>query len=65
MDKKQKRKSAFQEGQSMVEYLILVAIIIIVVMALLAPGGYFQKAFNWTIYKQGEDMYKPASRMFR
>jgi len=52
----QKKKSNRQKGQSVVEYIVLVAVIIAVLLVFLGPGGHFRGAYNSTIKTQGDDM---------
>lgn len=42
----QKKPGKRKNGQSTVEYIILVAAILAALIVFLAPGGVFQKAFN-------------------
>ena len=49
----------------MVEYLILVAVVIAVLLIFLGQGGYFQGALNGVIQQQGDDMLNAATTMFK
>ena len=53
-----------QDAQSIVEYLILVAIVIAALMAFLAPGGVFEQTHNSTISAQADDIANAAAKIF-
>ena len=64
MDKKQIEKDGSQEGQSVIEYIILMAVIIALLIVFLGPGGYFEEVYNRTIQQQGDDMLNAAITLF-
>ena len=64
MNKKQTKKGVSLDGQSIIEYLILVGVILALLIVFVGPGGYFQEAFNRTVQKQGGDMLNGAIMIF-
>ena len=52
-----------EEGQSTVEYIILVAAIIAILIVFLRPGGVFQNAFNQTLSSGTNGMADMANRL--
>ena len=64
MNKKQIKKDVSQGGQSIIEYIILVAVIISFLLVFLGPGGYFEKTYNRVILQQGDDMLNAAVALF-
>ena len=61
---KQKGNDARREGQSIVEYIILMATIIALLVVFFRPGGPFTQAYDQTIQQQGFDMLNAARTVF-
>ena len=64
MNKNQRRKGVSRRGQSIIEYIILMAAVIAFLIIFLGPGGYFQDVFDRTIRQQGDDMLNVAIGIF-
>ena len=64
MNKKQIKQDVSRGGQIIVEYIILVAVVIALLIVFFSPGGYFERAYNRTIQQQGDDMLNAAVQMF-
>ncbi|MBN1870016.1 MAG: hypothetical protein JW847_05520 [Candidatus Omnitrophica bacterium] len=45
MNMKEKERVVSQAGQSLIEYILLVAIVTAILIAFFRPGGYFQQVF--------------------
>jgi len=52
-----------QKGQSTVEYVVLVAVIIVVILGFLRVGGPFQNALNGTFQQATNGMEDMANRL--
>jgi competence protein ComGC len=52
-----------QKGQSTVEYIILVAAVIGILIVFLRPGGVFQNAYNDTLSQGTNGMVNMAQRL--
>ena len=61
---KQKKGTVRQKGQSTIEYILLVTAVITVLLIFLMKGGVFERAYNNTIQKQGDDMLNTAMAIF-
>ena len=61
---KQKKESAGRQGQGIIEYILLVAAVIVCLLIFFRPGGVFEKAYNKTIQQQGDDMLGVAEVIF-
>ena len=59
-------RSDRRNGQSIVEYIILMAIVIALLLVFFNPGvgGYFRRAFTNVIEIQGRDMLNAARTIF-
>jgi hypothetical protein len=64
MNKQKEKKDVSQQGQSVVEYLILVGVIISLLVLLLSPGGFFALSFERTILQQGDDAIDASRELF-
>ncbi len=60
VDAMQKRK---KKGQSTLEYIILVAGVIAVIIVFLGPGGIFERRFNATLGSATDGMQNMANRL--
>lgn len=56
-------KNRKKKGQSTVEYLILVGIVIAVIIVFLKPGGVFQNSYNQTLQTATNGMTTMANRL--
>ena len=65
MRNKQSKGYIDQRGQSLIEYLILIAIVITVLLVVLGRGGIFERQYNAVIRQQGQDMVNAAIQLFR
>ncbi len=52
-----------RKGQSTVEYLILVGIVIVVIILFLSPTGVFRKAYSNTLASATNGMETMANRL--
>jgi hypothetical protein len=52
-----------KKGQSTVEYIILVAVVIAVLIVFLSPGGPFGQAFNTTLLGGTNGMTNMSARL--
>lgn len=59
INKPHKRK----KGQSTVEYIVLVAAVLGVILVFLGPSGIFQKTFNSILSKGSDTMLNLANRL--
>ncbi len=57
-------KAIGQVGQSIVEYIILVAAVIAVLIIFLGRGGTFEKSYNKVISTQGDDITSMSEKIF-
>ena len=64
MNKKQAEKDISLQGQSVIEYLLLVGVIIALLAILLRPGGYFSRNYEYMLQKQGEDTLNAVETLF-
>ena len=64
MNRKKRRTRFSREGQSMIEYILLMATVIAFLIVFFGPGGYFQQVYNRTIRRQGDDMLNTAISIF-
>ncbi|MCK5082766.1 MAG: hypothetical protein KAR31_07650 [Candidatus Omnitrophica bacterium] len=64
MIRKQIEKDVSRGGQSIVEYIILMAVVIAFLVIFLGSGGYFEQVYNRTIQQQGDDMLDAAITIF-
>ena len=64
MTTEQKRNNAFRGGQSIVEYIILVATVIALLLVLFRPGGPFTRILSNTLEQQGQDIADKATAVF-
>lgn len=65
MIRKQIEKDVSRGGQSIIEYIILMAVVIAFLIIFLGPGGYFEEVYNRTIQRQGDDMLNAAIIIFK
>ncbi|HQP11112.1 MAG TPA: hypothetical protein PKV41_07010 [Candidatus Omnitrophota bacterium] len=65
-EKKMRRDKLFiaRRGQGVVEYILLVAIVIALLLAFFRPNGPFSEAFQRTLDQQGSDMVNAAKIIF-
>ena len=63
MFKKTSIKRHRKDGQSTVEYIILVAAVLAVLIIFLRPGGVFYKAYNQTLNTGTSGMTDMADRL--
>ena len=63
MFKKTSIKRHRKDGQSTVEYIILVAAVLAALIIFLKPGGIFSKAYNTTLSSSTNGMTVMASRL--
>lgn len=59
-----KRNIFLKHGQTMIEYMLLFAIIILVAMAILRPGGWFSKSIEQTANMNIDAMLNMSNRIF-
>lgn len=64
MNKEKRKKDVFRGGQSLVEYIILMAVVIAFLVIFLSPGGHFQSMYQNVILQQGGDMFNVAVGIF-
>ena len=60
----QKNKYHSQKGQSIVEYVILVAVVIAALIVFLGRGGIFERSYEKSISGQGDDIKAMADKIF-
>jgi len=53
-----------KRGQSLIEYIILLASVIVLLLVFSKKGGYFQNAMNNTIKITGNHMLNIAEQIF-
>jgi hypothetical protein len=53
-----------QKGQTIIEYILLMAAVIAFLLIFLSKGGFFEKSYNQVIVTQGIDMLNTAIRIF-
>ena len=63
-NRNQRRKGVSRRGQSIIEYIILMAAVIAFLIIFMGPGGHFQDVFERTIQQQGDDMLNVAISIF-
>ncbi|MCK5014594.1 MAG: hypothetical protein KAS66_12310 [Candidatus Omnitrophica bacterium] len=64
MNKKQIKKDVPRGGQSILEYILLVGVIIALLVIFLRPGGYFSRVYNRMIQRQSDDVLNAAKVLF-
>jgi len=64
MNVKEKKVMCGQKGQSIVEYILMIAGVIIILLIFLGRGGFFQQSYNGVIDLQGNDMSIMADDIF-
>ena len=62
---RQNNKLANYNGQGVIEYLLLIAAVLVVLLAFFANNGPFARLFNNVLAIQGEDMTNSAVTVFR
>lgn len=61
---KQTKKRFRQKAQSVVEYLVLVAAVIVLLLIVFRSGGPFTRIYHNVIQQQGDDMLNAAVKIF-
>ena len=61
---KQKQENMSRGGQSIVEYILLVAGMIALAIIFLGRGGVFERSYNSVIQTQGSDLLDMTNRIF-
>ena len=66
MKPEKKRKTVYREGQSIVEYIILLAVVIALLLVFFSPNnsGFFREVFTNVIDQQGYDILNKARAIF-
>lgn len=64
MNRNQRRKVFSRRGQSVIEYIVLMGVVIAFLIIFMGPGGHFQDVFEKTIQQQGSDMLNVAVSIF-
>ena len=64
MVKNLKKILSNQQGQSIVEYIILVATVIAALIVFFGRGGIFEKSYNGVVKVQGDSMVNIATDIF-
>ena len=59
-----RKKLYSQKGQSLVEYIILLAAVIAALIFFLGRGGVFEGSYNRTIQTQGAIITEDSERIF-
>ena len=66
MRKQQKKKDfCSSQGQSLLEYIVLVAAVLGLLVVFLRPGGRFSQEVTNIVEQQGDDMFNMATQIFR
>ena len=53
-----------RNGQSIIEYILLIVAVIVILLIFLGKGGVFEQAYNSVIQRQGSDMLNTARTIF-
>ena len=64
MSAKQKKEVSGREGQSIIEYILMIAAVVAILMVFLGRGGFFQRSYNNVIELQGNDVYQMTNKIF-
>jgi len=64
MSVKQKKEMSDRKGQSIIEYILMIAAVVAILIVFLGRGGVFQQSYNKVIKMQGNDMYQMANAIF-
>ena len=64
MNGKQKKEMNNRKGQGIVEYILMIAAVIVVLLIFLGRGGIFQQSYNTIIKMQGQDIYRMTNAIF-
>jgi hypothetical protein len=60
-----RKREIFEKGQSVVEYIILVAVVLGVLVVFLRPGGHFSRTVSNIVDGQGRTMLNRAREILR
>lgn len=58
-------KNQKTKGQSIVEYIVLIAAVIAALLVFLGKGGVFQKSYEGVISGQGDNITDMSQRIFK
>lgn len=64
MNVQQKKEMSSRKGQGIVEYILMIAAVIVVLLIFLGRGGIFQQSYNTVIKMQGQDIYRMTNVIF-
>ncbi|MBU0467951.1 MAG: hypothetical protein KKD07_06960 [Candidatus Omnitrophica bacterium] len=59
-----RRKKSRQSGQNAVEYMLVLCIVIISLLAVAGPGGPFFRSLNYTLFTSGNVIEQMAHNIY-
>jgi hypothetical protein len=64
MSTKQKKEMNGRKGQSIIEYILMIAAVVAILIIFLGRGGVFERSYNNVVQMQGNDMYGMTNEIF-
>ena len=64
MKMNRERKLNGKKGQSIIEYILMIAAVITVLLVFLKQGGFFSSTYNNVITMQGDDVFHMTNDIF-
>lgn len=59
-----KSEQMVKNGQSIIEYILLISAVIAALIFFFRPGGVFQRSYNGVIHQQGNVLQQDTKKMF-
>jgi len=61
---KKEKKHSICSGQSMIEYMIMLAAVMLFLFLITRPGGMFERSYNRMTESQSDHLHNMANRIF-